>query len=228
MSTLAVVPARSGSQGFKNKNIATINGKTLIQLAVEVGRKARCIDQVFIDTDSQKYADIAIASGASFNGLRPEYLATSQAKTIDVILYFLNKLKQNCKYLVLLQPTSPVRTCKDVDEAFELLLKTGADAVVSVEAIDEPHPEKIKCINKSGLLESYIPNAMSEIPRQELPQAFKLNGSIYIIKTEALLKHKTFLPVQSVAYIMDKGVNIDSEEDFILLNALLDKGKVSV
>lgn len=228
MSTIGIVPARSGSQGFKHKNIAKVKGKTLLQLAIEVGQKSQCIDEVFVSTDSQQYADIAIAAGASFKGLRPDSLATSQTKTIDVILNFLDNFNKNCEYIVLLQPTAPVRHPMHVDAAFSLLKESQADAVVSVEAIDEPHPEKIKRINHLGLIEPYIANTKSETPRQELPIAYKLNGAIYIIKTESLRKHQTFLPEKTIAYTMPKGVNIDSEEDFFLLKTLLDMGRVSV
>jgi CMP-N,N'-diacetyllegionaminic acid synthase len=228
MSVIAVVPARSGSKGFRHKNVACLGGITLLELAVQVGIKSHCIDEVFISTDSPKYAEIAVAAGASMEGLRPDWLAGDHAKTIDVVIDLLSRVDKSYNYLVLLQPTSPVRCPEHVDAAFALLANSNADAVVSVELLDEPHPEKVKRIGKSGFLQSYISGASSEIPRQQLPDAYRLNGAIYVIKISALFAHKTFLPPRTVAYKMPRGVNIDSEEDFILLKTLLEMGHVHV
>lgn len=228
MSVIAVVPARSGSKGFRHKNLASLGGITLLELAVQVGIKSHCIDEVYISTDSQKYAEIAVAAGASMEGLRPDWLAGDHAKTIDVVINLLRRIDKSYDHLVLLQPTSPVRCPAHVDAAFKLLVDSNADAVVSVELLEEPHPEKVKRIGKSGFLESYISGASSEIPRQQLPEVYRLNGAIYIIKISALLANKTFLPARTMAYKMPRGVNIDSDEDFLLLKILLESGRVHV
>ena len=228
MSVIAVVPARSGSKGFVHKNVARISGRTLLELAVQVGKDSKCIDEVYISTDSSEYADIAISAGAAFAGLRPNSLAGDNAKTVDVVIDLLGQIGESYEHLVLLQPTAPVRSCKHVDAAFAALIDHGAEGIASVELLDEPHPEKVKRIGHNGLLQPYIPGASSEVPRQRLPEAYRLNGAIYMVEISALLTQMTFLPEKTVAYPMPRGVNIDSEEDFILLRTLFEMGRVFI
>lgn len=228
MSVVAIIPARSGSKGFPHKNIARIGGKTLLELAVQVARDSRCVDDIYVSTDSPEYAEIAVAAGASFAGLRPDWLAGDDVKTIDVIIDLLGRIGKHYEHLVLLQPTSPVRAPAHVDAAFAVLGECSADAVVSVELLDEPHPEKVKRIDRKGILKPYISGTSSEIPRQQLPAAYRLNGAIYSIRTSTLLDQKTFLPAKTAAYRMPKGINIDSEEDFILLRTLFEMGRINV
>jgi CMP-N-acetylneuraminic acid synthetase len=228
MSVLAVVPARSGSNGFTHKNTARIGGKTLLELAAQVGMDSQCIDKVYVTTDSQEYANIAISAGATFLGLRPDWLASDTAKTIDVIIDLLGRIGESYDHLILLQPTAPVRSPDHVDAAFASYIKHEADGVVSVELIEEPHPEKVKRIDANGFLQPYIIGASSEIPRQRLPEAYRLNGAIYVVNISAMLKQITFLPKKTIAYQMPRGVNIDSEEDFILLRALFEMGRVYI
>jgi CMP-N-acetylneuraminic acid synthetase len=228
VSVVAIIPARSGSKGLTHKNLACIGGKTLLELAVILGKDANCIDDVYISTDSPEYAEIAIAAGACFRGLRPARLAKDDAKTIDVVTDLLGTLGKSYEYVVLLQPTSPIRFPADVNAAFATLDKHGADAVVSVEMLEEPHPEKVKRISPDGTLYPYISGASSETPRQKLPKAYRLNGAIYVIRTKTLLEQRTFLPTNTAAYQMPKGINIDSEEDFILLQTLFEMGRVSI
>lgn len=130
--------------------------------------------------------------------------------------------------MVLLQPASPVRSPTDVDAAFAVLSEQSVSGVVSVELLDEPHPEKVKRIDSNGLLQPYIPGASSEVPRQRLPEAYRLNGAIYVVEISALLAQMTFLPTKTAAYPMPKGVNIDREEDYILLRTLFEMGRVRI
>lgn len=228
MSVIAVVPARSGSKGFAHKNVARIGGRTLLELAVQVGKDSKCIDEVYVSTDSPEYADIAISAGAAFVGLRPNWLAGDNAKTVDVVIDLLGRIGESYDHLVLLQPTAPVRSPAHVDAAFASLSEHGADGLVSVELLDEPHPEKVKRIDNIGLLQPYIPGASSEVPRQRLPEAYRLNGAIYIVDISALQAQMSFLPEKTAAYPMPRGVNIDSEEDFILLRTLFEMGRVCI
>ena len=228
MSVLGIIPARSGSKGLVDKNISTINGVSLLELAVRFGLDCRSIDDLYISTDSPEYESLAINAGASSAGLRPAHLSTDSAKTVDVVLHLLSTLTSSYEYIVLLQPTAPVRTPYDVLHAFNKLVACDADAIVSVEFLDEPHPEKIKKINSNGYITPYIINSSSEIPRQELPKCYRLNGAFYIIKVQALLQHSTFFPVKTLSYQMSKGVNIDSETDLLFLRFLHNLGKVCI
>lgn len=225
MKVLAVVPARCGSKGFPNKNIKEINGKTLLEWAVKVGIECDFVDDVIISTDCSKYEKIAISAGAKSLGLRPENLASDNAKTIDVVIDLLNKLETKYDYVVLLQPTSPIRSSLDIESMLLEMKKNNNSASVSVCKFEEPHPYKLKSIEK-GFIKPFIEGTTSEVPRQSLPSAYALNGAIYITSIKVILEEKTFLPKDTLPYIMDNNINIDSEEDFIFLEAMLDKKKI--
>ena len=228
MKALAIIPARCGSKGFPNKNIAQIDGKTLIEYAVEVGLECSLIDHVYISTDCENYESIAKKAGAVSLGLRSSELASDSAKSIDVVIDLINKLEESYDYIVLLQPTSPVRTPSDIQHMIELIEDKGVDASVSVCEFEEPHPYKLKTIDKDGFIKSFIDGTNSEVPRQSLPKVYALNGSIYVTKVKTVLEEKTFLPSNTVAYVMDSNINVDSKEDFIFLEAMLSKGEIKL
>lgn len=228
MSVIAVIPARCGSKGFPHKNVARIGGKTLLDLAINVAKNCRYVDDVYVSTDSPIYAEIAISAGASLEGLRPHWLAGDNVKSVDVVIDLLGRIEKRYERLILLQPTSPVRTPVDVDAALATLVQRPVDAVVSVELLEEPHPEKVKRIDLNGILKSYISGASSEMPRQQLPPAYRLNGAIYAINTSALLEQNTFLPEKTAPYHMCRGINIDSEDDFIVLRTLFEMGRINI
>lgn len=228
MKILAIVPARCGSKGFPNKNIAKIGDKTLLELAINVALQCKVIDDVYISTDCDMYEKIALKAGAKSLGLRSKHLATDTAKSIDAIIDVLEKVNKKYDYVVLLQPTSPLRTPQDIEDMISSMLKENADASVSVVQLDEPHPYKLKSINENGYITSFIEGAISEVPRQLLPKVYALNGALYITKTEIILNQKTFLPKNTIPYIMDKLINIDTEEDYLFLKMMHDNEKIEI
>ena len=193
MKILAIVPARCGSKGFPHKNIAKIGDKTLLELAVNVGLSCDIVDDVYISTDCVEYEQIAIKAGAKSLGLRPEHLATDSAKSIDAIIDVLEKLDMTYDYVILLQPTSPLRRPDDIKNMIQKIIENDSDASVSVVQLDEPHPYKLKSIDNEGYITPFIDGAISEIPRQLLPKVYALNGALYITKASVILKEKTFL-----------------------------------
>ena len=226
MNAVAIIPARCGSKGFKDKNIAEIDGKTLIEWSIEVAKKSRYIKDIYISTDCKKYEDIALKAGAKSLGLRDKHLASDTAKSVDVVLDLIRKLNKKYDYIVLLQPTSPIRTPQEIDEMIEKI--GNFDAIVTLSKVNEPHPYKMKVINNEKI-ESFIKDSSSEVPRQLLPEVYKLTGAIYIIKYDVLLKHKTFLPQNTKPYISNNwDINIDSIDDYLLLKAKLKYFKKSM
>ncbi|WP_219704236.1 cytidylyltransferase domain-containing protein [Marinomonas lutimaris] len=222
---IAIIPARSGSKGFKDKNIAKINGKTLIEYAVCSALSAAKIDRVFISTDSPFYEKIALNAGAESLGLRPLSLSGDNAKSVDVVVnLFENPEFCNVECIVLLQPTSPLRTGLDIDKCLTIAEKTG-ESVVSVALIDEPHPFKLKKI-VDGSLQPFIAGTTSEINRQNLQDVFVLTGGIYVTKKSHLIEKNSFFSENTQPFIMERFVNIDSEEDFQFLSFLVEKSKV--
>lgn len=228
MKVLAIVPARCGSKGFPNKNIAKIGDITLLELAVKVSLDSKTVGDVYVSTDCKEYESIALNSGAKSLGLRPKEFAMDSAKSIDVVIDLINRLEENYDYVVLLQPTSPIREPQDIESMISIIKEKNADACVSVTKVEEPHPFKLKNIGSDGYVKSFIEGTTSEVPRQSLPKAYALNGAIYITKVDTILNEKTFLPKKTVPYIMDININIDSEEDYMFLEVMVQKKKVKV
>jgi len=228
MRVVALIPARCGSKGFVNKNIAKINNKTLIEYAVDTALNCKIISDVYISTDCKQYEDIALRSGAKSLGLRRGDLSSDAAKSVDVAIDFLETLDREYDYIVLLQPTSPCRVAKDIARMFDLIKLKKCDASVSVVKVEEPHPYKLKKITSNGFVESFIDGASSEIPRQKLPQVYALNGAIYITKVNTLFNEKTFLPIATIPYMMSININIDSEDDYLRLIYLIDNNKINL
>ena len=224
---IAVVPARSGSKGFPNKNIAKINGVSLIELAVNVGLKSKLISDVFISTDSKEYEDIGVDSGAKSLGLRPSFLATDTSKTIDVVIDMLKApAMSNVSHVVLLQTTSPIRNGEMIDCCINKAIETSS-SVVTVSKIEDPHPAKIKKIC-DGHLVSYLDDGNSELPRQQLPEAYELTGSVYVSSVKNTLEEKSFFSKNTVPYLCDEFVNIDNKRDFDFLQFLISNKLVTL
>lgn len=228
-SIFAVVPARGGSKGFPGKNVAEIGGRTLLELAVGIGVDCSIIDEVYVTTDVPDYEALAVKAGARTMGLRDPALATDTARTADVVVDLIGKFQNPCDYIVLLQPTSPVRSPADVDNCVKILLENeDAEAVVSVSRVEEPHPRKMKTINGDGFIEPLLPDGVSDTPRQLLEPVYRLIGAVYVIRTDALVKRKSFTPAKSLPYVMDGTVNIDTEHDFLFLQNLYDYKKIKI
>lgn len=221
---LAIIPARSGSKGLKDKNIKELNGKPMISYTIEAAKNSNIFDDIIVSTDSQKYANISLEYGASVPFLRPEYLSTDIATTNDVIEYIIEELKKNGKeydYFMILQPTSPLRTLEDMLGAVKLLFEKDANSVVSVcEA--EHSPLYMNTLDESLSMSGFI-SKDTKTRRQELPKYYRLNGAIYISKVDFFLRYKDFYREKSFAYIMDKkrSIDIDDEYDFFIAESLM-------
>lgn len=221
MRVLAVIPARSGSKGINHKNLLKINDLSLLEHAVIFALGHNSIDEVVVSTDSKEYEQLAVSRGAKSLGLRDAKLSSDTAKSSDVVLDVLERLDHEFDVIVLLQPTSPVRKNSDLDAMLTKLNAQTADACVSVAAVEEPHPYKLKKINGEGFICSFIEGASSEIPRQQLPPAFKLTGAFYVVKVKSIMSDKSFFPSRTIPHITDEGVNIDNINDYDRLNYLI-------
>ena len=210
-NVLAIIPARSGSKGLKDKNIKILNGKPMIAYTIEAAIKSNVFEDIMISTDSEKYSQIAKKYGATIPFLRDKRLATDESTTIEVVEDVLIKLKENGKEyekFMILQPTSPLRDEIDIKKAFDLLNKKNANSVVSM-CECEHSPLWTKQLNESTLdLDGFLSN-VGNSGRQKLKKYYRLNGAIYVLKTDYFLKHKNFYKEKSYAYIMDKRKSID-------------------
>jgi len=229
---VGIIPARAGSKGIPRKNIKKIAGKPLIAWTIEAAMESRAIDRVIVSTDDEKILQIANEWGAEVPFIRPKKFATDTTTTFAVVKHAMEWLKKteniSFEYVMLLQPTSPLRTKEDICEAVHLMQKNNAFSVVSVsEAFN--HPYLIKKINESGILEDFINNHPEFSQRQQLPKVFTLNGAIYLLKWEVLNKRQSFTPEGTLAYIMpqERSIDIDTPWDFFIAEQLLKKRKIA-
>lgn len=223
---LAIIPARAGSKGIKDKNIIDLNGKPLIAHSIEAGLKSKYINKLVVSTDGEKIAKIAKDYGAEVPFLRPKHLATDTAKTIDCVIHCIEELKKNGEeydYVVLLQPTQPLRQPWHIDEAFELIIKRNEDSLVSISKVKD-HPVLMRTIDKSGYAINLLEGSSTK-RRQEFPDFYKVNGAIYINKINENLNYDTSFNDNKLVYIMDEqyGVDIDDMLDVEIAKLLIKK-----
>lgn len=231
MKNIAIIPARSGSKGVKDKNIRNLCGKPLMAYTIEAALKTGEFDEVMVSTDSEKYAEIARKSGANVPFLRSEATASDTASSwdmVDEVLLNYKKLGKSFDTFCLLQPTSPLRTVEDIKEAYQIYRDKAVFAVVSVcEAEHSPlwcghlplNHEFINFVQPENLKQ-----------RQAGGKFYRLNGAIYIVNISRFEKDRQLYKKGSFAYIMnqEKSVDIDTELDFklaevIMKDACLDK-----
>ena len=225
---LAVIPARSGSKRLPNKNQKDLNGKPLIAHTIEAALKSKFITKTIVSTDSMELQKIANKFKALTPFLRPIELAQDDTKSIDVVVHALKYLKENenqtYDYIVLLQPTSPLRDEKDIDNAIKYLEEKHADAVISVCEV-EHNPAWSNKLDNTKSMENFLDKKYINSRFQDLEKFYRLNGAIYICKTDKLLEEHTFLIKNNIfAYEMsqEKSVDIDTNLDFIIARAIMD------
>lgn len=216
-SFLVIIPARGGSKGIPNKNIIEVEGKPLIKYSIDAALESKYVDRIVVSTDSEEIAKVSAESGADVPFLRPVSLSTDTAKTIDALIHAVNTLKENGSaydYLVLLQPTQPLRESFHIDEAIEKIVERGAGSLVSVSDVHE-HPILMRTINEQGNLINLLQTS-STVRRQDFPTFYKVNGSIYINKIDENFNENLSLNDNQLPYIMDTKYDVDIDEPFDL------------
>lgn len=217
---LALVPARGGSKGIPGKNIAALAGKPLIAWTIDAARASTHVDDVVLSTDDNAIADVGRRCGATVPFMRPAALATDEASTMDAVFDALDRLP-DYDVVVLLQPTSPLRTAADIDAALALL--KGAPSSVSVRPAQD-HPYLTFRIDGQHQLAAFaeVPQGQS-LRRQDLPSAWCLNGAVYAADIAWLRAHRSFISPQTVAYPMpaERSIDIDTPADLRAAEHLL-------
>ena len=211
---LAIIPARGGSKRLSRKNVLDLYGKPLIAWSIEAGLKSKYIDKEVVTSDDNEILEISKKYGAEIIK-RPDELASDTATTFDAIKHTIDNLEKY-DYIILLQPTSPLRNEKHIDEAIELLKTKNADAVVSVCEMDH-NPLWSNTLPKDGNMSGFLRDEVLNKRSQDLEKYYRLNGAIYICKTNKLLKAKSFILKENLfAYVMDRksSIDIDEEIDF--------------
>ncbi len=207
---IAFIPARGGSKRLPNKNILDFGGQSLIGVTIQEAKKANIFDVIVVSTDCEKIAEEAKKWGA-LSFIRPKELAQDETTTLDVVLDYFNKIDFEFKNFFLLQPTSPLRTSKHIQEAYSLFQESKASTCVSFcENKEKTSLYYFYDQNKFFKLTDLVSKAFVDVP------LLRVNGAIYISKKEALIEEKSFLMEDTVPYIMeeDDSVDIDYKEDF--------------
>lgn len=223
MKSIAIIPARSGSKGLKDKNIKDLCGKPLIAYTIEAAINSKMFDIVMVSTDSEKYAEISRKYGAEIPFLRSSATSSDTASSWDVVREVLERYKdlgQVFDNIMLLQPTSPLRTAKDIVDAFQLKKKKRAKAIVSVCEMDHS-PLWSNTLPESLSMEGFIQT--NSVPRQQIPTYYRINGAIYLVETSILYSDKRIFDNNCFAYIMprDRSVDIDTELDFDIAEVVI-------
>lgn len=218
MKILGIITARGGSKGIPGKNIKLLNGKPLIAYTIEAVQKSGVLDRVILSTDDFAIAEVARRYGCEVPFLRPADLADDKAAHLPVLQHAVSFLKEKegymPDYVLLLQPTSPLRQAFHIREAVKLAERTNADSVLSVAEIsDRYHPAKAMILNEQGRVVLINGNPVRKriARRQDLPKAYWSVGSIYLFKTELLFhpEEPNFYGEQVLPYVVDKKYVID-------------------
>lgn len=224
---LALILARGGSKGIPRKNIKKMLGKPLITYTIEAALNSKYIDRLVVSTDDNKIAELCKKNGADVPFMRPAELATDDSGSNKAILHALEWLKEKENYIpdyfALLQPTSPLRTAEDIDQAIEKLKNSkNANSLKSVYKTQES-PYWMREINEEGYLKPFIEKDENYYQRQKLPDLFMPNGAIYIIETAIFLKKLSFNTKKTIPYIMNykKSIDIDDENDWKIAEMFL-------
>lgn len=224
MKPLIIIPARSGSIGVPGKNIKLLSGKPLIQYTIEAAMEVTDKEHIVVSTDCDKIKEVVENIGISVPSLRPKELACETTGTYEVLLYELSKLEslgKNLEYMILLQPTSPFRTGKQILEALSLY-NNSLDMVVSVKETKANPYFVLKEEDENDFL---VPSKNStSIRRQDIPKVWELNGAIYIINTSTLKKMPLYKFTKVKKYVMDEFTShdIDTMLDWQLAETLCD------
>ena len=203
ISVLAVVTARGGSKGVPGKNIRLLGGKPLIVWTIEAARASTRVNRVLLSTEDDEIARIGRDAGAEVPFKRPAELAGDESSHPGVVLHALQWVKDHDgfspEYVLVLQPTSPFRTAQDIDAAIELAMQPPRPpAVVSVYDCAH-HPYWARRVLQDGTLQDFMKVKLKDERRQALPKAYMLNGAIFLIQVESLVREQSFIPQGSRA-----------------------------
>ena len=222
---LAVVLARAGSKRLPNKNILELDGKPLVQWTLDAAENSKYIDNIIFTTDSEVFLD-SVTVKKTIKQKRDSNLAKDNTKSMEVIfdsLSFFTKENQKPDYVIVLQPTSPLRTEEHIDEAIEYMFAKNADAITSV-CQCEHSPLWANTLNEEKSMDNFLSDDLKTSKSQDLPTYYRLNGALSICEINKLYQEGSFfIKNNNVAYVMEQvdSVDIDTELDFLLAQSII-------
>lgn len=226
MKVLGIIPARGGSKGVPGKNKKIIAGQPLITYTLEAAQASKKLSTLFVSSDDDEILSIAARFPCKVHK-RPQVLASDTSPVTDTIAELLRLEGQLYDAVLLLQPTSPLRTCNDIDNAIQLLEDDAtAESVISVVAVDDIHPARMYTINQENHLDSFVPE-YEQLRRQDIPVAYFRNGSIYLTRTTAFSRTKSVMNKPIRPYFMSSEwlLNIDGQRDVLIAETLISAWK---
>ena len=225
---IAIVPARQGSKGLAKKNIINFLGKPLLAWSIEAALQSNYVDRIIVSTDSTEIAGVGEKFGADIPFIRPSYLSEDSSTSVDVICHAIEfmseKLGEDFDFVILLEPTSPLRTSEDVDLALEKLIGSpDARALVSVGESESQHNKLQFNITESEFI-SVEPSSKKfvHMRRQDLARSYFLDGSIYLSYIHTLFEFASFVHGKTLTLSLPKwkNIEIDDEYDYVMALAL--------
>lgn len=226
MGNIAVIPARSGSKGLRDKNIIDLDGKPLMYYTIKAALDSGCFEEVMVSTDSKIYAEIAKSYGAKVPFLRSNKTSNDTADSWDVIREVLleyKKLGKKFEFVALLQPTSPLRNAENIKNAFIRMEDVSANAVVSITEVEHPVQWCFR-LTEDSMMDEFATSPYSNMRRQDLEKYYRENGAIYIVEAQKIIDEKyNFYADKCVGYVMSRkdSVDIDTESDLLVAKAII-------
>lgn len=224
MKLLALIPARGGSKGIPRKNIKPLCGKPLIGWSIEAAKKSALVERVVVSTEDDEIADIAGHLGADVPFMRPAALAADDTPSIETVMHALSQLPE-FDWLLLLQPTSPLRATEDIDGIVRFCIEHEAPSAVSICEV-EKHPYYMYERDESERLRPLIRQKPNISRRQDLPQTYALNGALYLTRIDWLKEQQSFVGPETLGYVMspESSVDIDTPLDWRWVEFLIEQG----
>ncbi len=209
---LGIIPARGGSKRLPRKNIMLLAGRPLVSWTIDAGCKSKYIDKLIVTSDDEEILSVSKQSGA-YIFKRPDELASDTATTFEVVKNLIDNMP-GYNFIVLLQPTSPLRNERHIDAAIELLMQKNADAIISI-CETEHSPLWCNTIPEDGSMRNFLRDELKNKRSQDIDKYYRLNGAIYICNTDKLLQEKSFFIQDNMyGYIMENKYSLDIDNAF--------------
>tara|TARA_B100001093_G_scaffold519205_1_gene607126 strand:+ start:396 stop:1133 length:738 start_codon:yes stop_codon:yes gene_type:complete len=229
MRCLALITARAGSVRLPKKNLMSFNGRPLIEWTVKAAHGVGdMVSRFVVSTDCIETAKVCQALGCDVPFMRPADLSSSSANSLDVVRHCIHHLEtvdgdNPYDWILLLQPTSPLRTSEDILAALKIAQHEDVTSVIGVCEVVDSHPQKLKTIS-GNRLKSYVGQTFQQVRSQDLsPTVYRTNGAIYLTRRDIIMERQEFYGEQPAPLIMppDRSIDIDTEFDFYMASQIM-------
>lgn len=222
MAVLGLITARGGSKGIARKNIKSLAGKPLIEWTVDAANDACCIDRIVVSTEDEEIASLALKLGVDVPFMRPDEMAADDTPSITPILHAVEFLPE-FDWIILLQPTSPLRSGADIDGIWRFCQEWNAPSAVSVCESDKNPYWMFKRGIDDYRLKSFIDGGTDITRRQDLPPAYALNGALYLARTAWLCERRSLIGPETLGYVMprERSLDLDTPFDWLVADLLM-------